>query len=205
MMIDSGAMNGFAVISILFGVVSCFWGYRAFKVVLGIAGVIAGAWLAGGIAATFTGGFGVVALIAAVAGGLIAGSIFVTLYYIGIFVIGAAAGWLFGVMITSMAGNSLHIIAFVILAVLGGILAVSFQRLVLTISTGVIGSWYIVAGTLLFFGSGLSDIIMFRVPGEIVHGGAREQIIVLSIWLFLAISGIVFQYGFGRRKKVKGD
>ena len=202
---DSGAMNGFAVISILFGVVTCFWGYRAFKVVLGIIGFITGAWLAGGIAATFTGGIGVVALIAAVAGGLIAGSIFVTLFYVGIFVVGAAAGWLFGVMITSAAGNSMHIIPFVILALLGGILAVSFQRLVLTISTGVIGSWYIVAGTLLFFGSELANTIMFRVPGQIVSGDEGQQVIVLSSWLFLAISGIVFQYGFGRKKKVKGD
>ena len=176
---------------------------RAFKAVLGICGFIVGAWIAGGIAATFTGGIGLVALIAAVAGGLITGSIFVTLYYVGVFVVGASAGWIIGAMITSTAGNPVHMIVFVILALLGGILAVSFQRHVLTIATSLIGSWYIVGGSLLLLGSEHADTTIFAVPGDIVLARGGGQVVVLASWLFLAISGIVFQYGFGREKKTK--
>ena len=203
MLIFSELHNAVAVLSILFGVISCFWGYRAFKAVLGITGFIVGAWIAGGIAATFTGGVGVIAVIAAVAGGLITGSIFVTLYYVGVFVVGASAGWIVGAMITSAAGNPVHIIVFVILALLGGILAVSFQRHILIIATSLIGSWYVVAGSLVLLGSELADTMIFTVPGDIVIVRGGGQIVVLASWLLLAISGIVFQYGFGREKKAK--
>ncbi|MBN2070568.1 MAG: DUF4203 domain-containing protein [Candidatus Krumholzibacteriota bacterium] len=198
---NTGALNGYAVISVLFGAVSCFWGYRAFRAVLGIIGFITGAWLAGGVTATFTGGIGIVALIAGVAGGLIVGSIFVTLYYMGIFIVGAAAGWLSCVMMASMAGNGMNIILFIILAAAGGILAVSFQRFVLTVSTAVIGAWYIVTGILLFFRSALASVVVFRVPGQVVLPDIGSRLIVLLSWFFLALSGVVFQYRFSGQKR----
>ena len=39
------SQQAFAIFSIIVGVIVCFWGYRLFKVVLGIAGFIAGAAL----------------------------------------------------------------------------------------------------------------------------------------------------------------
>ncbi len=201
---DIGAINGVSVLSVILGVIACFWGYRAFKSVLGVLGFFLGAYLAGGITASFTGGIGIVAIIAGIAGGIIVGLLFVTLYYIGIFILGASAGWLLGVMITSTAGHGMHIILFIILAVLGGMLAISFQRLVITISTALIGAWYMVAGTLFFFGSGFVPMIMFRNPGQVILYDRGPQIVILLSWIFLGISGMVFQYRYGARKRSTG-
>ncbi|MCK4537352.1 MAG: TMEM198/TM7SF3 family protein [Candidatus Krumholzibacteria bacterium] len=190
--------NGFAFIYIMFGLLACFWGYRMFKAVLGLIGFILGAYLVGGLTASFMGGMGLVPLIAGVAGGLICGSLFVGLYFMGIFVLGAAAGWLFGVLITSMASNSLHILLFIILALVGGILAVTFQKTIIVVATAILGSWYLVAGSFFFMGSGYTPMITFRDPAGLSMSGDGPGIVIIACWLALAVSGMIFQFKYSK-------
>jgi hypothetical protein len=190
--------NGFAFIYIIFGLLACFWGYRMFKAVLGLIGFILGAYIVGGLTASFMGGMGIVPLIAGVAGGLIFGSLFVGLYYMGVFVLGAAAGWLFGVMITSMAGNSLHILLFIILALVGGILAVTFQKTIITVATSFLGAWYLVAGSFFFMGSGYTPMITFVDPAGLSMAGDGPGIVILICWLTLSVSGMIFQFKYSK-------
>ena len=155
----------------------------------------------GSFTAAYTGGFGVVALIAGFAGGLIGGALFVSLYYFGVFVLGACAGWLFGVLITSAAGNTMHVLLFVILALIGGILAVMFQRLIITASTAMIGAWYMVAGAFTFLGSEYTPLKMFSDPDSMTGIDEGPGLVLLLSWLALSVSGMIFQYRYGPKKE----
>ena len=118
----------FLFLAVLFGVLSCFWGYRAFKVVLGIVGFAGGAYLGAGAGAYFTGGFGIVAVITGLIGGLIGAALVSVVYYAGIFVLGALGGWVIYTMIAGAAGYGPHLILLIVLALIGGILALFFQK-----------------------------------------------------------------------------
>lgn len=201
---DMGMENGYAFFFILFGLIACFWGYRIFKIVLGIIGFILGAYFVGGFAASYTGGVGIVALIAGLAGGLIGGSVFVTLYFIGIFFLGAIGGWVFGVMLTSTAGSGMHIILFIMLALGGGILAIFFQKLVIIVSTSLIGAWYMVAGAFTLMGSEFTPMVMFGYPSRFASFAEGPGIVMLMCWIALGVSGIVFQYRYSASRDKRG-
>jgi len=197
-MLNSALENGFSFFYILSGMTACFWGYRIFRVVIGIIGFILGAWLAAGVAAQYMGGMGLVPVIAAIAGGLIGMSLFVTLYYFGIFVLGACAGWLFGVVITGIAGTGLNIVLFAILAAVGGILALVFQRLIITISSAAVGAWYMTAGAFFLLGNGYDPSDMFRVRGNVIIPGDEPGMVIVITWFALAIAGVFFQFRSNR-------
>lgn len=196
-----GAAAGFSFIYIILGLVTCFWGYRIFRIVLGIVGFITGAYIAGYLTSRFTGGLGIMTLIAGLAGGLILGSVFVTLYMAGVFILGATAGWLFGFILTNAADRSLHIILFIILALSGGILAVLFQRMIVIVSTAMIGAWYMVAGGFALMGSGYTPMAMFEEPGSLIVFADGPGLVILICWFALALSGVFFQYRYGNRSR----
>src|SRR3954451_20284934 len=78
-----------AVLLLLGGAVSCFAGYRLFKVVLGIYGFILGA----GLASSAMGSSNTIGMvIAALAGGLVGAVILVFAYFVGIALVGAGLG-----------------------------------------------------------------------------------------------------------------
>ncbi|PYR43268.1 MAG: hypothetical protein DMF93_03600, partial [Acidobacteria bacterium] len=78
-----------AVLLVLGGALSCFAGYRLFKVVLGIYGFILGAMLASSMmAASNTLGM----IVSAVVGGLAGALLLVFAYFIGIALVGAGLG-----------------------------------------------------------------------------------------------------------------
>jgi len=139
-----------AAVSILAGILICFWGYRIFKVMLGIAGFIAGAWLFFMIGIHFTGHAGILTVILTIFGGLIGASLSVAFYFIGVFLIGALGGWHIGLLIAGATGAVFLLVIPIVLAVIGGILAIFFQRLIVTISTAFIGAWGVVAGGFFF-------------------------------------------------------
>lgn len=195
------AENGFSFFYMIFGLIACFWGYRLFKGVLGIAGFILGAYFGWTLTASYMGGSGVVPVIAGFAGGLIGGAVFVSLYFTGVFVLGAVAGWLLGVMLTSASGNTMHILLFSILALAGGILAVLFQRTIIIFATAITGAWYLTAGSFYLMGSGYTPMVMFKKPGNIVVFSGDSGMVILVCWAALSFAGIVFQYRFNRRCK----
>ena len=195
------AENGFAFFYVIFGLITCFWGYRLFRGVLGVTGFMLGAYLGWSLAASFTGGGGVLPLIAGIAGGLIGSALFVSLYFAGVFVLGAVAGWLVGVMLTSLSGNTMHVLLFGLLALTGAVTAVVFQRSIITVATAVLGAWYLVAGSFFLAGSGYSPMVMFRRPGDIVVFTGGAGMVILICWSALAFSGLSFQFLSSRRRR----
>ena len=80
------SQRAFAIFSIIGGAIICFWGYRLFKVVLGIAGFIAGAALFYHFGAQYTAKM-IVLVILAIFGGLIGASLSMAFYYVGLFLL----------------------------------------------------------------------------------------------------------------------
>lgn len=188
-----------AAVSVLAGVLICFWGYRIFKVMLGIAGFIAGMWLFYLIGLHFTGHVGILTVILMIFGGLIGASLSVAFYFIGVFLVGALGGWHLGLLIAGATGTVFLLVIPIALAVIGGILAIFFQRLIVTASTAFIGSWGVVAGGFYFLGSGLPPVDLFRRPSLMIETLQRMNPLFVLVWLVLAIAGMVYQYRFPGR------
>src|SRR5687767_278516 len=95
-----------AIILVLGGLLSCFAGFRVFRVVLGIYGFIIGALLA----SSFMGAEQKMWMVlAAVGGGLIGALVLIAAYFIGVALIGGLIGALLANMIWAAAGGEPHI------------------------------------------------------------------------------------------------
>src|SRR5258708_38919800 len=78
-----------AIILLAGGVISCFAGYRVFRLVLGIYGFILGALLASGATGTeHTTGM----IAAALVGGVVGALILIAAYFVGVALLGAGSG-----------------------------------------------------------------------------------------------------------------
>jgi hypothetical protein len=186
----------FLILTVLFGILSCFWGYRAFRVVLGIVGFAVGAYLGAGAGAFFTGGFGIVAVITGLIGGLIGAALVSVVYYVGVFVLGALGGWVIYTMIAGAAGYGPHLILLIILALAGGILALFFQKFLIIVSTAFIGSWCIVSAGFSLLGSDFGPFDLFCVPIRLLRPAGGTNTIVVICWVALGILGSIFQFRF---------
>jgi hypothetical protein len=136
-----------AILLILGGAVSCFAGYRLFKVVLGIYGFILGAMVASStMGATNTTGM----IVAALVGGVVGALILVFAYFIGIALVGAGLGALVAHVGWSSLGKGGDppALAIVVLAVAGSIGAMFLQRYVIVVATAFGGAWTMIVGGL---------------------------------------------------------
>src|SRR3984885_8730241 len=108
-----------AILLVLGGALSCFAGYRLFKIVLGIYGFVLGAMLASSaMGVTNTTGMIVASLVGGVCGALL----LMFAYFIGIALVGAGLG----ALVAHVAWSSLRpgdppAVAVVVLSVLGSI------------------------------------------------------------------------------------
>jgi len=133
-----------AIALVIGGTVSCFAGYRLFRVVLAIYGFILGAMLGSSMmGATSTGAM----VVAAVVGGL-AGALVLTLaYFVGIALVGAGLGALVAHVIWQSSGSSEPpALAVILFAVAGSIGAMLLQRYVIILATAFGGAWTLMVG-----------------------------------------------------------
>ena len=91
-----------AVILLVGGVISCFAGYRVFRVVLGIYGFIIGALFASGLAGPEN-TYWMIA--AALAGGVVGALILIAAYFVGVALLGAGIGALTASLIWAALGK----------------------------------------------------------------------------------------------------
>src|SRR4051812_39305345 len=103
-----------AIVLVLGGLLSCFAGYRVFRVVLGFFGFVLGALLASSIMGTDQ---TVPMIIAAIVGGLIGALILVAAYFVGVALIGAGIGALIVNMIWAALGREPHILVVIAFAI----------------------------------------------------------------------------------------
>jgi len=174
------------------GLISCFAGYRLFRVVLGLYGFFLGAMLTTSTMGTSNMWY---LVLAAVVGGLIGALLMVAAYFIGVGLIGAGlAALALNALWRVVGGGDPPTLVLVLVCVLGALAALSVVRYVVVFGTAIAGAWTTIVGVLALTGRG-------AIPGV----GASDVWVlypldpapgrwwVLVIWFGLALAGIIVQ------------
>jgi hypothetical protein len=183
------------------GAVSCFAGYRLFKIVLGIYGFVLGAMLA---SSTIGAGHTTGMVVAALVGGIVGGLILVFAYFIGIALVGAGLGALIANVGWSYVGvGDPPVIVVILLSVVGAFAAIVLQRYVIIVATAFGGAWTMIVGGLAAAGdrgaaraASAGDVwILYPLTP------APGQRWVPIAWIALGLIGLTAQLGMSERKK----
>ncbi|MCB9453453.1 MAG: DUF4203 domain-containing protein [Anaerolineaceae bacterium] len=186
-MVITGTLS--ALLALIIGLVSCFFGFRLFRVILVLAGFLGGFWLG---VALIGNGQQTVAIIVGLVGGIIGAIIFYFLYFIGIALSGAVLGAFVVASVLSalnISVNGLGIIVIIVGAVLGAIVALAINKLMIIISTALSGAGGVIYG------------IGYFVPGVFLTVGYDNVAPTLLgglAWLVLAVVGVLYQYRTNR-------
>lgn len=191
------------VAAILWGAVQCFYGFRIFKVILGVMGCALGASV-GAYAAMLAGAGPVVLLLLAVVGAVAGAVLLVAFSYIGVFLLGAQAGVGLGLSVMAAMGMAPEPVITLLVAILGGVAALFAFRFMIIFSTAFSGAGGMVYG-IAYFTVGKRDPMVLE---GLVQAGGEPLYAMLAGGLVVALAGIYLQYrnvpeaadGIGKRK-----
>ena len=192
-----------AIVLALGGLVTCFAGYRLFRIVLGFFGFIVGIMTATsmvGSSSTWT------MVMAAVAGGLVGAVLMVAAYFIGIGLVGAGLAVLgLHVIWAQVAGGEPNTIVTVIVAVLGALVALSIVRYVAIFGTAIAGAWTFIIGGLALLGD--TKALVAASAGDVwvlyPWQPAQGDWWVWVFWVLLSLAGIVVQLATTTKTAIK--
>ena len=181
-----------AIILVLGGLLSCFAGYRVFRVVLGFFGFVLGALLTSSIMGTDQ---TVWMIVAAVVGGIVGALILVAAYFVGVALIGAGVGALLVNLIWASLGREPHIVIVILFAIAGALAALALQRYVIIVATGFGGAWTTIVGALALMGDKLAVEAAARNNVWLAYpmNPAPGQRWVIVAWLALGLVGVIVQ------------
>ncbi len=191
MELPQDTLNGIIGLSMLFGVVQCFFGYRIFKIILGLMGFLIGGVLAAAMGFAFT-GQEIIALLSGLVGGIIGAALMLVLYFVGIFLLGAFLGGVLGTVLFAVAESYPVPAVLLILAVVTGVIALIFQKFMIIVATGFGGAWSVVTG-IAYFTTGAIDPTNFE---RMFSAGGSQIYIIVLCWIALGTVGVVVQYLF---------
>jgi hypothetical protein len=192
-----------AFLLVLGGTLSCFAGYRLFKLTLAIYGFIFGAMLASStMGASNTTGM----IVAAIVGGIVGALVLMFAYFIGIALAGAGLGALVAHAVWGYirTGDPPPAVV-IVLAILGAIGAMLLQRYVIIVATAFAGAWTVIVGALAIVnGGGLATNrashvgdVWILYPTTPAPGAGWVPI----AWILLGIAGTGVQLAItGRRR-----
>jgi hypothetical protein len=197
-----------ALVLLLAGILSCFFGYRLFRLVLAVFGFIAGALMASSVfGPSDTGPM----LVAALVGGLVGALIFFLAYFIGIALAGAALG----ATVANLAypgDQAPSLLVIVICSTVGAVAAMYLQRYVIIVATAFTGAWTMLLGAMSIAADSAArraaaggGIVWIPYPLDPAPGQRWVPIVALV----LGLVGVGVQLGItggdkgrvGRRKK----
>ena len=194
-----------AIILLAGGLVSCFAGYRLFRVVLSIYGFILGALLATSIAGA---GSTATLLIWALVGGLAGAAILNLAYFLGVVLVGASIGALLATVLFGRGGGDPHTLVVVLFAIAGAVAASMLQRYVIVAGTAFGGAWTALVGAMALVGdkaaakAASANDVWVVYPLDPAPG--RKWLPIA--WLVLGLAGLVVQLRSGKpaaKKKKK--
>lgn len=178
--------------AIAWGVLDCFFGYRIFKITLAVLGGLIGVVL--GQAAGAALGAGTVGEISGlVLGGLLGAGLAFLLYIAAVFVAGFLFGATLGVLLLANYNHMVALLSSGLLGVIGGFIAVKLQRVLITLSTSLVGAFRAILA-LSFFTSRMDWLYYFQHPDQL------PALIDNNAWMFpsilaLAAVGVFAQLG----------
>jgi hypothetical protein len=168
--------------AIAWGVLDVFFGYRIFKITLTVVGGLIG--LAAGHALATAAGFGPGAGVAAlVVGALLGAGLAFLLYIAAVFVAGFGFGATLGLLLLANYHHMVALLTGAVLGVIGGFLAVKLQRVLIVLSTALLGSFRSILA-LSYFTSQLDWLYYFRQPDQM------PALIEGNGWMFPSILGL---------------
>lgn len=133
------------IISIIAGLFFCYFGNKVLTGLIAVAGFFLFGFIGLFIFSSFTGGY--IPLIGGLAAGVVGLLLAKPLTYLIVFLLGAFGGLTIGLLVGVAADN---LIIAIIFFVAGGILAVVFKRVIVIISTVMIGATSIMFGVVGF-------------------------------------------------------
>lgn len=183
-----GNLTLIALAAVALGVVQCFFGYRIFRVILGITGFflggLAGGYLVYGLTQSQLG-----AILGALIGGLLGAGLMAGLYIVGIFLIGALFGAMVALAFFGIGGGTPPTWIVLLSALTAGVLAAVLQKVVIVIATAFGGAWWALTGIAVIAG-----VIAVETPRELLGGLAGAPAGWLIGWFILGVAGVIVQY-----------
>ena len=180
-----------AVILLLGGLLSCFAGYRVFRIVLGIYGFILGALLASSVVGTEQ---TLWMIGAAVVGGVIGALILIAAYFVGVALLGAGMGAFVAHVIWSSLGREPGMIVVIVLSIAGALGALALQRYVIIVATAFGGAQTaIVGGAALMGDRGAADAAVRAVYRVYPLDPLPATQWDLYGWILLGLAGVAVQ------------
>jgi hypothetical protein len=189
-----------AIVLLIGGVISCFAGYRFFRIVLGIFGFIIGALVASGAMGTE---HTVWMIVAALVGGVGGALILIAAYFVGVALLGAGIGALATSMIWASLGREPSAWVVIVFAIAGALAALALQRYVIVGSTAFGGAWTIIVGALALTGNHVAIDKAARNNVWLAYpmNPAPGQYWVLFVLLALGIAGAFVQLSITAKGK----
>jgi len=204
-MLPASYATGTAVLLAVGGLLSCFAGYRLFRLVLGLYGFLFGAFMATsvmGTSDTWT------LVVAALAGGVLGAVLMVAAYFMGVGLVGAGLAALAVNLIWRGIGGEPPTWLLVVVCVVGALAALSVVRWVVIFGTAIGGSWTIIVAALALAGdpaatraASAGDVWILYPLGY--TGGQMWQV---AAWFGLTVVGVVVQIATsrgGKRRRVQ--
>lgn len=189
------------------GFLACFFGYRLFKVVLGIFGFIIGALAASSVfGATDT----TPMVIAALVGGIAGAALLLAAYFVGVALVGAGIGALIVNLIWTQVDGDPHPAVVILFSVAGAVVATWLQRYVIILGTAFGGAWTLLVGGLAVMGD--SGPLKAAAQGDVwvayPLNPAPGMTWLPWAWIALGLAGTVVQMfwtGGDRGRVVKSN
>jgi len=191
-----------AVILAVGGAMSCFAGYRLFRLILGLYGFVIGAMVTTSVvgeSSTWT------MVLAAVVGGIVGAVLMVAAYFLGVGLVGAllAAIALNGAW--RFVGGDPPTWLLVVCCVVGALGALSVARYVVIFGTAIAGSWTLILGVMALLGD--RKAMIAASAGDVWVLYPRNPLPaewwVTLLWFGLTLAGIIVQMATTTRTGAK--
>lgn len=192
-----------ALVLLLGGIVSCFFGYRLFRIVLAIFGFIIGALTASAFL-PMSNTWGMLAT--ALVGGLIGAGVLFAAYFMGVALVGAGLGALAANVLFAATGQDPHFLVLVLMTLLGAAAAMYLQRYFIIVGTAFGGAWTLIVGAAALFGdtaalaAAAANDVWVAYPLNPAPGRGWVKL----AWIVLGLIGTTVQLGWtgGERGRV---
>ena len=192
-----------AIVLLVGGVISCFFGYRLFRIVLAIAGFIIGAFAASSIwGPSDTTSMVVSALV----GGIAGAAVMFLAYFLGVALVGAGLGATVANLAFAAGDRAPSVWVVILLSVVGAACAMYLQRYFIIVGTAFGGAWTLLVGAMALIGD--ATAMKAAASGDVwvaypLNPAPDQQWIPIA-WIVLSLAGVGVQLGItgGERGRV---